>query len=353
MVGKMGRPVIVLGVPPAPPPQPVNGVQVSCLLTPRLMGLARQPPAYPPQLCAEIRDVVGRYPFDVYNFRTRDYDRVLDEALESARARFDLAEHLTATRPWDLFMMVEIGSDRVHHVCWRFIDPGHRDHDPSPRARERVRQYYQYLDGRLGRLLDRLDLDKTLALVVSDHGARPMVGGICINEWLIRQGLLVLKEPVPEEPTDIARLAIDWERTRVWSEGGYYGRLFFNVKGREATGLIPRKDYHAFRRDLAGRLAELGGPPGASSPHVVYQPEDVYRVVRNYPPDLMVDFGDLSLRSIGSVGYGQSWTYENDTGPDYCNHDRENAFYVAAGRGVAERGERHDQSIYEIAPTVL
>src|SRR5262249_22376704 len=68
MVGQMGRPVIVIGVPPSYPPQPVNGIQVSCLLTPRLADLARQLPTHPPELFAEIRDVIGTYPFDIHNF---------------------------------------------------------------------------------------------------------------------------------------------------------------------------------------------------------------------------------------------------------------------------------------------
>ena len=31
-------------------------------------------------------------------------------------------------------------------------------------------------------------------LVVSDHGARPMHGAICVNEWLVQEGYLVLEE---------------------------------------------------------------------------------------------------------------------------------------------------------------
>jgi len=37
-------------------------------------------------------------------------------------------------------------------------------------------------------------------LVVSDHGARKMEGGICFNEWLMREGYLTLVDP-PTKPT--------------------------------------------------------------------------------------------------------------------------------------------------------
>jgi predicted AlkP superfamily phosphohydrolase/phosphomutase len=38
------------------------------------------------------------------------------------------------------------------------------------------------------------------------------------------------------------------------------------------------------------------------------------------PPDLVVYFGDLLWRSVGSVGHGSIYTFDNDTGPDDCNH---------------------------------
>ena len=38
------------------------------------------------------------------------------------------------------------------------------------------------------------------------------------------------------------------------------------------------------------------------------------------PPDLIVYFGDLFWRSVGTVGHGSIYTFENDIGPDDCNH---------------------------------
>ena len=56
-----------------------------------------------------------------------------------------------------------------------------------------IRSYYQYLDDEIGELLERFD-DDTAVLVVSDHGAQAMEGAICINEWLVQEGYLVLRE---------------------------------------------------------------------------------------------------------------------------------------------------------------
>ena len=69
-----------------------------------------------------------------------------------------------------------------------------------------------YLDDEIGRLLELLD-DDTAVLVVSDHGAQRLDGGFCVNEWLVREGLLVLNE-YPSEVTPFAELDVDWEQAR-------------------------------------------------------------------------------------------------------------------------------------------
>ena len=112
--------------------------------------------------------------------------------------RFRVAERLLETRPWDLFFMVEMGTDRIHHGFWRFTDPEHRLYEPGNLYESAMLDYYRRLDEKIGRLLRFAD-DDTAVLVVSDHGAKRMDGGICVNEWLRREGYLVLLEE-PTEP---------------------------------------------------------------------------------------------------------------------------------------------------------
>ena len=59
-----------------------------------------------------------------------------------------------------------------------------------------------------------------------------------------------------------------------------------------------------------------------------FKPEEIYRSVKGVAPDLMVYFGDLSWRSIGSLGHGSIHTFENDTGPDECNHAQNGMFVI-------------------------
>jgi predicted AlkP superfamily phosphohydrolase/phosphomutase len=341
-----GRHVIAVGVPQTSPPVAVNGELVSCFLT---ADTREDPYTYPPDLRTEIDELVGTYRVDVRNFRSDDRDRILAEIYEMTEQRFRVCRHLLDTRPWDFFMMVEIGLDRMHHAFWRFFDAEHPRHEPGHRYRDAIRNYYGYLDDEIGELLQRFD-DDTAVMVVSDHGARPMLGAICVNEWLVREGYLVL-ERQPEQVTPFGGLAVDWSRTRAWGEGGYYCRLVLNVKDREPHGVVDPAEYEELRSELATRLRQVPGPHGEAIGTQVFRPEELWRERRGIPPDLIVYFGDLGWRSNGSVGHGRHWTFDNDTGPDDANHDR-NGIFVVAGPGVPAT-RRDDLTIYDVAPTIM
>jgi predicted AlkP superfamily phosphohydrolase/phosphomutase len=346
LVGRGGGSSVVLGVPGTYPPRPLRGAMVGCFLTPSLESRY----TYPPALRDEIREVVGDYMFDVTGFRTDDKDRLLAQIYEMTDRRFRLAEHLAETRPWQLFALVEMGTDRIHHGFWKYMDPEHRKHEPGNPYESAILDYYVHLDGLIASLLRHAG-EETLVLVVSDHGAKRLDGGIRVNEWLRREGLLVTQdEPVGVcSPRDVG---IDWSRTTAWGEGGYYARVFLNVEGREPEGTIPAAEYEAVRDDLARRLEaipdELGNPIATH----VHKPEELYDEIEGVAPDLIAIFGDLLWRSVGTIGGGEGvHTFENDTGPDDANHAQE-GLWIAAGSGVTARGTL-DAHLLDVAPTVL
>jgi len=346
LVTRAGGSSIVLGVPGTYPPRPLKGVMVSCFLTPSLESRY----TYPPALRDEIVEVVGEYVFDAKDFRTDDKERLLGQIYEMTDRRFALAEHLLETRPWDLFAMVEMGPDRMHHGFWKFMDPEHRKHEAGSPFETAILDYHRHVDGLVARLLRHAD-DDTVVLVVSDHGAKRLDGGIRINEWLRGEGLLAtLAEP--DGVSSLRDVGVDWPRTTAWGEGGYYARVFLNVKGREPEGVVEPAEYEEVRDDLARRIAAIPDDAGNAIPTAVYKPEDLYEEPHGVPPDLIVVFGDLLWRSVGTIGGDEGvQTLENDTGPDDANHAQE-GLYVVAGPGIDARG-RADAHLLDIAPTVL
>lgn len=342
-----GRRSVVIGVPPSFPPRRVNGISVGCFMTP---DTATGVFTHPPEASDEIRQLVGKYPVDAKGFRTEDKNWLRDEIYAMSRKHFEVVRHYLKNAEWDYFQFVEIGLDRVHHGFWKFHDPTHVHYEPGNPFEDVIRDYYVYLDQEIGTLLELLT-DDTVVLVVSDHGAQPLDGGFCVNEWLIREGLLVLRE-YPQEVTPFSRLDVDWSKTRAWSEGGYYARVFFNVKGREPDGVIEAGDYEAFRSDVAARLEATTDDRGKPLGTLVFRPDAIYREVRNIAPDLIAHFGGLSWRSIGGVGYRVLHVQENDTGPDDCNHSQHGAFILAAPNSTVH-GEVHGAHLLDIAPTLL
>ncbi|NLE59680.1 MAG: phosphodiesterase [Planctomycetes bacterium] len=343
-----GRDNIILGVPGTfPITRPPKGLMVTGFLAPD----TNSDYTHPRDLKEEIARVVGEYMIDVKDFRTENKQWLLDQINEMTERRFKLARHLITTRPWDLFWMVEMGVDRIHHGFWQFMDSSHHRYVPGGPFESAIHDYYVRLDRLMGELLETIDLDATAVWVVSDHGSKCMIGGFCFNDWLIQEGYLALKEPA-SKPTKFDIANVDWSRTKAWGEGGYYGRCFLNVQGREPQGIIPRDKYENVRDELIHKLQALRDHNDQVMGTQAYKPQNVYKKVNGVPPDLVVIFGNLSWRSVGRVGNDSLYTFENDTGPDDANHAQE-GMYILSYPTLRGRGRCDDATLYDVAPTCL
>jgi predicted AlkP superfamily phosphohydrolase/phosphomutase len=337
-----------MGVPLTYPPKPLNGLLVSSFLTP---GKDVEY-THPPELKHRLDEIAGGdYIIDVKEFRSHDKRNTLEQIYKMSRARFKAFRHLLGEEDWDFAMMVEMGPDRLHHAFWRYFDSEHRLHEPGNEFEDVIHQYYVYMDGELGQTLDSLPADASV-IVVSDHGAKGMHGAVCINEYLIEEGLLSVKE-YPDQPQRLTTDNIDWDRTKVWGDGGYYARIFLNVAAREPNGQIPAEDLDEFKIELKSRLEALPDENGNNIGTKVYFPEDIYKECKGTPPDMIVYLGDLNWRSAGTIGNRAIHIFENDTGPDDANHAQEGVF-IWANRGKAPASEPVEKvSIYDIAPSIL
>lgn len=338
---------IVMGVPPGFPPRRVKGISIGCFLTP---DTVKADFTHPPELKAKINELVGEYPVDVKGFRTDNKDWLKQEIFEMNRKQWKVVRWLMTEHEWDYFHFVDIGLDRMHHGFWNFFDKKHKRYEPGNSYESLIPEYYELLDEQIGSVLKLLDHD-TVVLVVSDHGAQRLDGGFAVNEWLVKEGLLALDE-FPKEVTPFNKLKVNWAKTKVWSEGGYYARVFFNVQGREPQGIIPAADYEAFQSEMKARFEALLDDTGRPMNSLVFKPKEIYKSVRSVAPDLIVHFGALLWRSIGSVGHGRIHLQENDTGPDACNHAQFGMFLLAAPN-CPLRGEYQGARLLDIAPTLL
>jgi len=256
---------------------------------------------------------------------------------------------LITKKPWDFFMFVEIGVDRVHHAFWRYMDPSHHLYEKGNPYENVIIDYYKRVDGLIGELLSNVDKDTTV-LVVSDHGAKSMKGAFCINEWLIEQGDLVVKER-PQSSISFDKVDVDWSRTKAWGWGGYYARIFLNVEERESQGIIKIEDYRKEREALIERLAAIKGPDGEEWNTKIIKPQKYFQELNGDYPDLMIYFDDLCWRSAGTLGHGTKYLLENDTGPDDAVHAQNGIYILYDPKN--KTCLRKDANILDIAPTIL
>ena len=86
----------------------------------------------------EIAAYVGDYLVDVPNFRTYDNDYLLRQIYTMTEKRFKLVKKWIAEKEWDFFMIVEMGTDRIHHGLWNYHDPTHHKYELHPVYNESI-----------------------------------------------------------------------------------------------------------------------------------------------------------------------------------------------------------------------
>jgi predicted AlkP superfamily phosphohydrolase/phosphomutase len=344
ILGDFGIKSCLIGIPPTYPIKRIEGWMISGFITPDITKKY----THPPDLKLEINSLVKDYMFDVV-FRTDKKDQLRKDLLEMTKKRHKVIKYLLKEKPWDFFMFVEIGLDRLQHAFWKYFDEHHIRHEPGKYS-EVIPEYYKLLDKQIGEILQIIDKD-TKVLVVSDHGAKAMTGCFCINEWLIKENYLVLNK-YPDKMTSLDDCDVDWSKTKAWGWGGYYARIFFNIKGREENGVIDPKDLDKEKKILIEKIKNIKDPSGKTMNNTIYEPKDLYKMVKGDPPDLMVYFEDLYWRSAGTLGHNKLYLDENDTGPDDAVHDFDGILILYDPKNKNKK-KIERVSILDVAPTIL
>lgn len=321
---------VALYVPLSYPVHSMNGIMVSDFLTPGISSDC----AYPESIKDKIR-ALGNTDcfFDVSvglaGHKGLQADVLIEKTYEMTRMQLALANDLVGTE-WDAFVMVLIGSDRLQHMLWNREDV--------------LKEYYVYLDAELGKIISKLD-DDTTVIVASDHGMVKQEGKININNWLMQEGYLVLKDGVPSKKTRFSTALVDMKKSVAYGSGAYHARVFIN---KEVAG----KDYDVIRSDIIRKLKMIPSDTGKPLNTFVYKKEDIYQVTTSPEcPDLTIYFDDLRWASNPDLGQEGIYSWETAMGADAAGHSRQGCFIIS-GKGI-----RHEDlgeiDIRQVAPTIL
>lgn len=259
VLSEAGKRVVVMNVPVTYPPRQVNGLMVSCFLSPSLAKAT-----YPHDLSDRLAQMGYQIDADAaiaYRSKTEfmaELNRVLERR---AAAMFELMD----TEPWDMFMSHIMETDRLHHFYWEYME---RD---DPQWAPAFYQFYDRLDEILGRVWERVDKDTTLILL-SDHGFCSIKQEVYINQYLREHGWLHLDQAEGRGPS-LANITDD---SRAYSLDP--GRLFINLRGREPRGSVdPGAEYERERARLAEEMLALRDPAdGSPIIERVFRREEIY-----------------------------------------------------------------------------
>lgn len=395
LLSKVGRRVCALNIPMTYPPLPLNGVMVSGMPAPSLRAGITYPKGLVDDILANVGDYIV-YPDPGQAYSEAGVDAFLARLYKATDLRVKTLDYLRSREAWDFAMVVFNGTDTVSHAMWKYMDVNHPLHEPATAARygNAIRDYYQYVDGKLGEIVDGLDDDTTL-IVMSDHGFGPFHKFIHVNNWLLQQGFMQVRQGLgtrikrglfqagfsPMNVYDtMMRLGlgslkrevvrgqgqgllktlflsfedVDWARTQAYSLGNV-GQIYVNVIGREPRGCVrPGDEYEQVRDRIIAQLYLLRDPAtGEQVVEQVFRREEIYHGDQlEKAPDIVFLPRRLEYFGFGEYEFGSHKIIEAMRRGISGTH-RMNGIFIAHGATIRAGGTVEGASLVDLAPTIL
>ncbi|HEY3320423.1 MAG TPA: alkaline phosphatase family protein [Planctomycetota bacterium] len=307
----------------------------------------------------------------------KGFEGNIDRAIAAIDLLERLAIHFQRERPTDLQVAYLQATDILFHKAWKWCDPA--TSSASPTRRDQVHKFFRRVDQMLGRVFclhtdsrtsqrfkPGVD-ERTLRVLVSDHGHGPSRGRIYMNNLLRDWGFLKplghlrnmshrIKLLTMNAATRRARsreLLLDWSRTKAYlAHAAIYGFVYVNLKGREPEGSVAPEQYESVRQELIDKfLSEK--IPGTTEPLFtkVYKGEEVFaRKQELNLPDLVVVPADGFFPRQKLTSSAPVKPAPNSPGGVH----RTDGVYAMQGTGITpSQGLSARANIADIAPTIL
>jgi len=269
LVSDAGRRAIAVNVPLSFPPQRINGIVVSDFLAPSLSKAV-----FPLSVLPTLESIGYRIDTDPWVAR-QSIDAFIDDFNVTADKRAEAVLRLMHTEPWDLFMVVFMETDRLHHFLWGYMEEGH------PRHGGQFLDAYRRIDQLVGKIVACLNDDDNL-IILSDHGFTSLKKELYLNAWLEDEGYLSF---LPGRERGLATIA---RSSRAYSLDP--GRIYINQSEREPGGSVSPSDATSLIQELHHRMGALTDPEdGTPMVDIVYRREEIYEGPEfGRAPDLLV-----------------------------------------------------------------
>ncbi len=271
--------------------------------------------AWPPDYSEEIADRFGLYKTIGWALDTWSPtsgvggDTLFLEDMDSTVDKYEeIMVGLMTDDDADLYVQIFYFTDRIGHIFWRHMDPGHPLHNPEEAARMApyMLKAYQRMDDLVGKAR-KLAGDDAVFMVLSDHGFSSFRRGLNTNTWLVRNGFMKLKGQT-EDPATLEKLFdqgdlftnVDWANTKAYAMG--LGNIYINLIGRERNGAVMAgPEYDQVLQEIKEGLEALVDPQTGRHPVTqVWFRDDIYP--GEIDTDLIPD-----IRVGNNLDYRVSW----------------------------------------------
>lgn len=296
---------VVINVPFTYPARPMNGVLIA-----GFVALDLEKATYPPSLVEELQrlgyrtDVNSNKAHQSLGLFLKDLDRTL-------QARIAAYRYLWEAEPWQTFVLVFTGTDRLSHFLWdAYLDPSHRYHDAFI-------DHFRQVDAVVGEIADRLRAEDVLVMV-SDHGFELLEQNVYVNAILRDAGLLQFETDVPKRLKDISSDARAFALEP--------SRIYVHTKDKYPQGAVAASERETVLREVVDLFQDLTfeGQPVIRR---VFHKEEIYRgPLLDRAPDLVL-LAESGFNLRGSLKATEHFGQDLFTG----KHARDNAIFLAYG----------------------
>jgi len=239
----------------------------------------------------------------------------------------------------DALFLQTHGPDYAHHLYLNAADPiTNPDEESRGRYYRILEEVYRSVDRLVGRISEVID-EKTLTVIVSDHGAQPFIAGVNVWRILMDAGLLFMKKD------EKGNMVVDWSRTKAVPQRNCY--IYVNLKGRDPQGIVkPGEEYKKIQEKIIELFMDYRDEKTGKKPFsLVLKKEDAV---------LLGLYGDRIGDIVYAVnpGFGHSHGQQLSTA-NFGSFGSLSCFLVMAGLGV-KRGAsiKPTRWLIDVAPTV-
>jgi predicted AlkP superfamily phosphohydrolase/phosphomutase len=260
ILSEYGKRVCVLNVPMTSYNR-INGIMIPGFLAPH-EGIP-QPKHFQEMIKKKfnLSSLPGDVDTETLSQAKTNPDRLLNTIFEITEVLAEMTLHCLTETTWDFLMTVFMGTDRIGHFFWKYMDKKHPQYLQNEFT-SKTRCYYRLIDNILSKIEQTVAND-TLIILVSDHGFCPVSKEIYLNNYLQKFGLL-----------ESTNGQVNLEKSKAIAYG--YGDIWLNVSGREPCGVIEgQRSYDTLREDIIKALEEVC-INGEKPIQKVVKKEDIY-----------------------------------------------------------------------------